>query len=86
MNDTRGARAVFGKEQSAQSPLRAFESGKESFFVALLVQGLAPNNEYRFLYVEEHHNVELPHKRLLKRERQLDWLAFAEQQAMAIAV
>jgi hypothetical protein len=44
------------------------------------------NNFYRFLLVEEHPNLIFPEKRLMRRSRQIDWVACACMMGAAIAV
>lgn len=43
-------------------------------------------NFYRFLYLDEHPNVQLPDKRLMRRSRKINWVSIAQQQHAAIAV
>jgi len=44
------------------------------------------NNFYRFLLLEEHPNLIFPEKRLMRRSRQIDWVACACMMDAAIAV
>jgi len=46
----------------------------------------AEGNFYRFLYLDEHPNVQLPDKRLMRRSRKINWVSVAQQQHAAIAV
>lgn len=48
--------------------------------------GTSGDNLYRFLFVDEHPNVQFPDKHQLRRSPQLNWIALASEREMSIAV